>query len=108
MRHGIIKLTDWGHSGQGYAISAQGSVRGAAGAGEGSRGSRIDGMTGAHVFSYSVSTISDGKDVTATMKTAVNEIMKITYRCHADGFDVRAENFMWSTKALAFKRAFDL
>ncbi len=65
-------------------------------------------MTGAHVFSYPVGTISNGKDVTATMETAVNGVMKITYRCHADGFDVRAGDFMWSAEALAFKRAFGL
>lgn len=82
-----------------------GVVRGAAGAGRGPRGARIDRMTEARVFSYPVGTIFDGKDVTATMRTAVGGELKITYRCHAYGLDVRAGDFVWGPEALAFKEA---
>lgn len=53
------------------------AVRGVAGVGRGPRGARIDRMTGARVFSYPVGTIFDGKDVTATMRTAVDGEQKI-------------------------------
>lgn len=114
MRDGIIKLTGWGHSGQGHAMPAQGSaiapirdegVRRADVAGRGPRGARINGMTGARVFSYPVSTIFNGKEVTATMETAVDGEQKIGYYCHAHGFDVGAGDFVWGPEALAFKEA---
>lgn len=103
MRDGIIKLTDWGHSGQGHAMSAQGSiiafirdeaVRRAADAGRGSKGVKIDGMIRARVFSYLMGTIFDGKDVIAMMETAVDGEQKIRYRCYAYEFDVRIGDFV--------------
>lgn len=65
-------------------------------------------MTGTGVFSPAVGTNFDGKEVTATMVTAANGYMKIIYRCHVDGVDVRAGDFMWLAEALAFKKAFGL
>lgn len=53
-----------------------------------------------------VGTTFSGKDVTATMLTTTNGHMKIAYRCLADGVDVGVGDFIWSTKALAFKSAF--
>ena len=66
--------------GQGHAMPAQGSatapirgeaVRNAANAGGGLRGARINRITGPRVFSAAVGTIFNGKDATATMRTAV-------------------------------------
>ena len=34
----------------------------------------------------------DGREVTATIITAANGYMKITYRCYADRVDVRARD----------------
>ena len=81
------------------------AVRNAADAGGGLRGARIDRITGSRVFSAAVGTIFDGKNVTATMRTAVDGEQNITYRCHAYGLDVRAGDFVWGPGALAFKEA---
>ncbi|KAM0805068.1 hypothetical protein BDR22DRAFT_969305 [Usnea florida] len=60
---------------------------------------------GARVFSYVVGTIFNGKDVTATMETAVDGEQKIRYCCHAYGLNVRAWDSVWGPEALAFQEA---
>ena len=62
-------------------------------------------MTGARVFSYAVGTAFDEKAVTATMRTETNGEKKIEYCCYAYGVDIKAGDFTWSPKALAFKEA---
>ena len=65
-----------------------------------------DGMGVVSVFSAVVGDSFDGTEVIATMVTTADGRMNITYRDHADGFEIQAGNFMWSPKALAFKRGF--
>ena len=50
-------------------------------------------------------TIFDGKNVTATIRTTLDGEQNITYRCYTYGIDVRARDFVWGQKALAFKEA---
>ena len=48
----------------------------------------------------------DGKEVIATMVKTAKGRMNITYRDHADGFEIQAGDFRSSAEALAFKRGF--
>ena len=80
-------------------------ARGISDGGMSLRAARIDGMTRARVFSYAVGTAFDEKAVTATMRTATNSEKKIEYCYHIYGIDVKAGDFTWSPKALAFKEA---
>ena len=38
----------------------------------------------------------------------MDEEQNITYRCHAYGFDVRAEDFVWGPGALAFEEVSEI
>ena len=65
-------------------------------------------MIAAHMFSYSVSTIFNGKDVIATIETAVDKKQKIRYTYYIHGFDIGAEDFVSGSEAFAFKEASEI